>query len=987
MKHSIDTDVLSSYSLKEQDNLSYILACTQKIDPFSGVSYLQLKKNQIERYAEKLIRRFPHSHNQNLLKTIDYIFAILEDSHLMQFRDIELLQLIRTIYLFQYSYELLDQKNHSFVFRFFPTHIFINLYKKKILSVIVKSRKLRKYDCLEDENVFSIIQNQIPNVRMVPGSSYSLYNQKDACPILYFQIEKISHNSFSTSEIFKLKQNFGAYLPNAIETRLPSVFAARNEEEIFKNILVLAKEFTTLEDLPQVIISQENSSEYGIHFLAIVVRIQKKRQPFFSKSLQNMNFSVEYKVIREQTVRFFENTYPIVASILSINIPMNSQVFRRNRAINFYTSRRIVSQFLQDVLGQFRDYNGGMIIKQQELLFALKAHTIHLGDKSAEFIEDFFYSLNPVEMQATIPLDDLIFIYSCFLRTIPCKTKLSGFCHITYRNSSSRCTCLSIATREESIEPLQLIPEILHDKVIIYDVYIRDTRLLGYFYQDCQDLLQQTVELSLKKKYRQISLPIVPRISFSLPILSLDPRLGGDESSIALLQLLFEGLMQYTKEGTLICGLASSVHIDPSYKYYSFVLRETFWSNRSQVTANDFLYTWKKTLHPKFFSPFAHLLYPIKNAKAIKEGRLSPDLLGVYSKDPLSLTLCLEYPITQFLEFLTHPVYFPICSSTDAINPNWFSQVGSDYVCNGPFTLESRKETGYYLLQKNPLFWNQSSIVNNEMIISYDQPKEAYDYCKRKEIDYYGPLPSSWKNNGLENQITFPMNSIYCYLYNTHSSYFKNENLRLAFASAINRKKILETIYAKTYVSLYEERKVVMNPPTYNLSRALEYYKIAIESLPPRQVPIRIIYLDSPTRRHIIQLLCAEWTSLFGIEFRLHALPWNQLIARMLQGNFDIGGLIWQSSFSELSYMLFSLTEELLPFTNWEREEYKETLRLIKKYGNSAPLLMQKAIEILEKYVPIIPIFSLNYMGFSKREVCNSFHKHPCNFRYFSLPT
>lgn len=983
MKHSIDTEVLSSYSLKEQDNLSYILACTQKMDPFSGISYIELKKNQMERYAEKLIRRFPHSHNENLFKTIDYIFAILEESHLLQFREIELLQLIRTIYLFQYSYEFLDRKNYSFVFRFLPTHIFINLYKKKILSVIVKSRKLRKYDCLEDESVFSIIQNQIPNVRIIPGCSYSLYNQKDASPILYFQIEKISHNSFSNAEIFKLKQNFGAYLPNAIETRLPSIFAARNEEEIFKNVLVLAKEFTTLEDLPQVIISQENSSEKGIRFLAIVVRVQKKRQPFFSKSLQEMNVCMDYKVIREQTVRFFENTYPIVASILSINVPINSQIFRRNRAINFYTSRRIVSQFLQNVLGEFRDYNGGMIIKQQELLLALKAHTIHL-DKSAEFIEDFFYSLNPVELQATIYLDDLIFMYSCFLRTIPCKNKVAGFCYITYRKDNSRCTCVSVAQREESVQPLQLIPEVLHDKAITYDVYIQDTHLLGYFYQDCHDLLQQTVESALEKKYRQISPPFVPRISFSLPILSLDPRLGGDESSTALLQLLFEGLMQYTREGTLICGLARKADVDPSHKCYSFLLRQTFWSNRSPVTANDFLYTWKKTLHPQFFSPFAHLLYPIKNAKAIKEGRLPPDLLGVYSKDPFSLTIYLEYPITQFLDFLTHPIYFPICSSTDALNPSWFSQVGSDYVCNGPFTLESRKETGYYRLQKNPLFWNQSSIVNNEMIISYDQPKEAYEYSKSKEIDYYGPLPSSWKNNGLENQITFPMNSIYCYLYNAQGPYFKNENLRLAFAYAIDRKKILQTISAKTYVSLYEERTVVMNPPPYDLSRALQYYKIAMESLPSREVPLRVIYLDSPTRRHIIQLLCSEWTSLFGIEFRLDPLPWNQLIAQMLQGNFDIGGLIWQSSFSELTYMLFSLTEELLPFTNWESEEYRKTLQVIKRYGTFAPLLLQKAIDILEKYVPIIPIFSLNYVGFSNLELCNSFHKHPCNFRYFS---
>lgn len=986
MNPSIDTEVLSSYSLKEQDNLSYLLASTQKIDPFSGLSYLHLRKKQIEERAQRLIQRFPHHHNQNLLRTIDYVFAIFEEIHLLQFRDFELLQLIRTIYLFQHSYGFLDSRCGSFFFRFLSTHTFTNGCRKKILSLVVKSKTLKKYDYLEDEHLLRIVQNQIPNIRIVPGSSYNLYHQKNSYPLLYFQIEKISHDSFSTREILELKKNFAPHLPDSIQTRLPYIFCARNEEEIFKNILILTKEITTPEDIPQVIITQENSAESGVHFIAIIVRIQKKGQPFFSESLQQMSISVEYRILREQIVRFFQNNYPIVSSVIAVTVPITSEILRRNYAIDFYTSRKIVSQFLTKTLGEYRDYNGGMIVKQQELLFALKSHAAPITTLPMNIVEDFFYSLNPIETQATISLKELIFLYSCFLQTVTSKRKNSpAFFYLTYRDTDLYCTSVLIAHSDISVSPLQFVPEVFHKKIVTYNVYIQGNHLIGYLYRESPVEIRQSLELSIERKYQLISPAKQSRISFSLPILSLDPRLGGDESSIALLQLLFEGLMQYDRDGKLAYGLASRTTIDPEYRCYSFSLRKTFWSNRSLLTASDFLYTWKKTLHPKFFSPFSHLLYPIKNAKAIKEGKLPLDSLGVIITSSLSFDIHLEYPITQFLHFLTHPIYFPICAATDVNNPNWLLQVGSDYVCNGPFTLEASKDNRHYSLQKNSLFWNRCAIINDRMTISHEQPQEAYNAFKQNTLDYYGPLPSSWKKNDVENRITFPMNSMYCYLYNTQCSYFKNVDLRLALAHTIDRKKILQSISANIYLPLYQERKMILAFPNYDPYLGMHYYKLARETLQLiHSAPLRVIYLDSPTRRHIIELLCAEWSSLFGIQFHLEPLPWNQLIARMLQGNFDIGGLIWQSAFEELSYMLFSLTEELLPFTNWHAKEYSKTLQLIKIYGSTEPTLLKKATGILENDVPIVPVFSLNYVGYSKLRFQRSLDKYPCNFRYFA---
>ncbi|PTK89478.1 peptide ABC transporter substrate-binding protein, partial [Staphylococcus gallinarum] len=52
------------------------------------------------------------------------------------------------------------------------------------------------------------------------------------------------------------------------------------------------------------------------------------------------------------------------------------------------------------------------------------------------------------------------------------------------------------------------------------------------------------------------------------------------------------------------------------------------WSNGDPVTANDFVYAWKRVLNPKTASEYAYIMYDIKNAEDINMGKKKPDTLG-----------------------------------------------------------------------------------------------------------------------------------------------------------------------------------------------------------------------------------------------------------------------------------------------------------------------------------------------------------------------
>ena len=80
---------------------------------------------------------------------------------------------------------------------------------------------------------------------------------------------------------------------------------------------------------------------------------------------------------------------------------------------------------------------------------------------------------------------------------------------------------------------------------------------------------------------------------------------------------VFESFYRLGKNGKPTAGLAKSGSVSKDGKTWTFKLRDAKWSNGDPITAQDFVYSWRRSLNPKTASPYSYLFSGVKNADAV----------------------------------------------------------------------------------------------------------------------------------------------------------------------------------------------------------------------------------------------------------------------------------------------------------------------------------------------------------------------------------
>src|SRR5262245_59383145 len=140
---------------------------------------------------------------------------------------------------------------------------------------------------------------------------------------------------------------------------------------------------------------------------------------------------------------------------------------------------------------------------------------------------------------------------------------------------------------------------------------------------------------------------------------SLDPALidGIWEAQISGDMLL--GLTTEDAQSRPIPGAAESWEASEDGLTWTFHLRDHTWSDGVPVTADDFVFAWRRVVDPRTAAPYAYYLYPIKNARDVSAGKQPATALGVAAPDPKTLVVTLTNPIPFMAEFVTHQAMYP----------------------------------------------------------------------------------------------------------------------------------------------------------------------------------------------------------------------------------------------------------------------------------------------------------------------------------------
>ncbi|MDX8430935.1 MAG: peptide ABC transporter substrate-binding protein [Candidatus Algichlamydia australiensis] len=421
---------------------------------------------------------------------------------------------------------------------------------------------------------------------------------------------------------------------------------------------------------------------------------------------------------------------------------------------------------------------------------------------------------------------------------------------------------------------------------------------------------------------------------------TLDPRRARSLGDINLIKMFFEGLTRADADGKASLAAAKSYELSEDGRLYTFQLRNTSWSNGEGLTADDFVYAWKKALSPNFPCDQAAQLYPIKNAKSIKEGKLPMSFLGVKALDSKTLAIKLENPTPYFLDLLAAPIYFPVNAKVDRVNPNW-SQNSQSFICNGPFVLSEWRHHNQMIAEKNSRYWDEKAVQMAKIEMSMVDEKTGFSMFENRELHWEGSPHSTIPTDAIttlresKNLRVKPFLGTYWIRTNTEVAPFNHPNFRKAFSLAINREAIIEHVTQGNQIvatGIVPDSMGLQETPLFtdhDIERARELFQQAKEELGLSELPeIRLSYSNSDRNHRIAQAIQEQWNEALGVRIALESVESKVYFDRVRKQDYQLACGSWIADYNDpINFLeVFASKENGTNNTGWSNEEFASQL-------------------------------------------------------------
>ena len=284
---------------------------------------------------------------------------------------------------------------------------------------------------------------------------------------------------------------------------------------------------------------------------------------------------------------------------------------------------------------------------------------------------------------------------------------------------------------------------------------------------------------------------------------SLDPHKTSTSVEQHILDELYEGLTVYDGHGELKPGVAASWGVSADELVYTFALRtDARWSTGERVTADDFVFAFRRLMDPATGAGYANILYTVKNARGVNTGALPVEALGIRAIDVGTLEITLEHPTTYFLAQLTHMTAMPVYRPGLVRWGDAFARAGR-MVGNGPFVLKRYVPNDRLVLVKNPFFHDAASMaLAGEEIVPISDRAAGLRRFIAGEIDSYNEIPIDQiafirRRLAAELKLT-PSLGTYYYTIDTRTKPFDDPRVRRALSMVIDRDFLSDSIWGGT---------------------------------------------------------------------------------------------------------------------------------------------------------------------------------------------
>ena len=389
---------------------------------------------------------------------------------------------------------------------------------------------------------------------------------------------------------------------------------------------------------------------------------------------------------------------------------------------------------------------------------------------------------------------------------------------------------------------------------------------------------------------------------------------------------IFESLYRLGKNGSITPGLAKSTKVSKDGKTYTFTIRNAKWSDGSKITAQDFVYSWKRTVTPATKSQYAYLFSGVKNADEIVAGKKSPSTLGVKAQGEHTFIVTLDKPITYFKKLMTYPLFGPISEKAVKKSGSKYATKAQYMLYSGPFKLTGWTGTNNsWQFVKNNQYWDKKAVHLQKINYTVNESTTTtLNLFQEKKLDLTQLASEQVKNmKSSSDYTTYPYSITAFLVYNFQDSNatikkaLNNAKIRQAISLSINRKTLVKNVIgdastvSKTFVPQdlvkdaktgkdFADESTVKNSTSYNKALAQKLWKQGLKETGIKKLSIQLLASNDEPNKPISQYLkSALEKNLDGLTVNLSNIPSKVASSRAQSGDFDLYLSGWGADFND----------------------------------------------------------------------------------------
>lgn len=483
---------------------------------------------------------------------------------------------------------------------------------------------------------------------------------------------------------------------------------------------------------------------------------------------------------------------------------------------------------------------------------------------------------------------------------------------------------------------------------------------------------------------------------------SLDPHKTAGVPEANVMLNLYDCLTTYDPNtGEPIPCLATSWEQNADASVWTFHLRhEATWTDGKPLTAEDFVYSWRRMIDPATASPYANLLYYVKNGEALNDGsNQDPTTLGVRAVDPYTLEVTMERPTAFFVAMTPHYAFAAVPrQAIEAYGEQWVAP--ENHVSSGPFRLVKRTPYDRIVLEKWPGHWDAARVKLDRVIfLPIEDQNTAVSLYKANEVHVLAgggqSVPTAFVK-ALRDKLDFHINpeyGVYYYSLNVNRPPLDNKLVRRALAMSIDKKAICEKFLGGGQVPAWNW--IPPKTPNYPYPPAPQYNpdearRLLAEAGYPngKGFPkIEIFFNTLESHRQLAELIQNTWRRELNIPVELNNQEWQVYQRTRETRQFDIARDGWIADYLDPNTFLdLFQSVSLNNHPGWANAKYTKLM----ERANSDPdpahrlALLAEAEAILLDEMPVIPLYYYASVKLCKPFVDgwgdNPLDQHPLKF-------